>query len=101
MTLSFFKNKQSILFAFGAALFLCIATLGGEYFHEHLHHHATASSHDDCYIYQLQAQLFLFVAAILAGLFASFICDQFQPSSFIPRLALQTLRNPRAPPVSL
>lgn len=59
------RNKIVLLLAFfAAAVFLAIST-GGEFLHDHLHHHTTQEEHNDCPVYQLALQ-FTLVTPIFA-----------------------------------
>jgi hypothetical protein len=50
-----------------ASLFLSIS-IGGEFLHQNLHHHASQQEHDDCPLYQLALQLLLFTIAFILAL---------------------------------
>ena len=63
--MNFFKNKFFFLLAFAAAAVFLSISLGGEFLHEHIHHHATEKEHDECPIHQLALQLF-FVTLFLS-----------------------------------
>jgi hypothetical protein len=60
-----FSNKFFIALTISAFCFFLFISLGGEFFHHHIHHHQFASSYDDCGIFQLFAQAFLFLAAAI------------------------------------
>ena len=97
--MNIFKGKYFFSLAFLAASFFLSIALGGEYFHERIHHHATQEEHDECPLYQLAVQLILFVMTFTV-----------MPLVF-PRLAFCRLREvqplrlrystsqPRAPPL--
>ncbi len=96
-----FRNKLFLAIAFFAFSVFLPVTLGGEYLHQHIHHHASKASHDDCPVYQLLAQAFLFVVAVVFGL-QKFCTISYIPANevFISRQKY-LLPNLRAPPVSL
>ena len=59
-----FKLKKNFILGFLllAALSLISISVGGEFLHRRIHHHTNQVSHDECFIYQLQVQVFLFLA---------------------------------------
>ena len=66
--MNFFKNKYFLALAFVAAVFFLSVSLGGEFLHQNIHHHESKASHDNCPVFQLLAQAFLFVVAAVFGL---------------------------------
>ena len=63
-----FRNNFFLAFAFFTASLFLSVSLGGELLHQHIHHHKSKASHDDCPVYQLLVQAFLFVIAAAFGL---------------------------------
>ena len=96
-----FRNKFFLAFAFLAASVFLSVSLGGEFLHQHIHHHESKASHDNCPMYQLLVQAILFVIAVIFALSeiingALFVFEDLVVSRqkyFLPSL--------RAPPVSL
>ena len=96
-----FRNKFLLAFAFLAASIFLSVSLGGEFLHQNTHHHQTKASHDHCLVYQLLAQMFLFVVSALFCLQRNFngqfsVFDEvviFRQKYLLPGL--------RAPPISL
>ena len=60
-----FRNKILLAFAFLATSIFLSVSLGGEFLHQNIHHHESKASHDNCPVYQLLVQAFLFVVAVL------------------------------------
>ena len=67
-----FRSKFLFAAAFLAASIFLSISLGGEFLHQNIHHHESKASHDDCPVYQLLAQVFLFVIAAVFGLQEAF-----------------------------
>jgi len=96
-----FRNNFFLAFVFfTASLFLSIS-LGGEFLHQHIHHHASKASHDDCPVYQLLAQAFLFVVAAAFGLQEACIYRTAAIDEIFISRQKHFLPGLRAPPVSL
>jgi hypothetical protein len=101
MVMNFFKNKYFLSLAFIAAVFFLSVSLGGEFLHDHIHHHESQKEHDDCPVYQLALQL------IIPTLFFAFALPVFvqQKISLIRKVSPLSIYcafpSPRAPPVSL
>ncbi len=99
--MNFFKNKYFLSLAFVAAALFLSVSLGGEYFHDHIHHHTTQEQHDDCPVYQLAIQLITFTVAF-AFVLPIFFRQSFSLIREVPFLRICcALSSPRAPPVSL
>ncbi len=93
-------KTYSLLAVFFAAILFLGVSIGGEYFHQHLHHHETQTSHDDCIIYQLQAQAVLAGALLCLACRAVFTDDFLKPYAVITRSAYYSLDRGRSPPFS-
>ena len=99
--MNFFRSKFFLALAFAAAFFFLSLSLGGEFLHEHAHHHATKAEHDDCAVYQLLVQTFLLAVAVA---FAFAVCRLLYGLTADTKVfSLQKYLLPllRAPPVSL
>lgn len=95
------KIKNFLPLAFLAIFLFLSVSIGGELLHERIHHHATQTEHDNCFIYQLQLQLFVLAAVFMAA--APFI---FNMLVVITREVFcfnicRAFPNLRAPPASL
>lgn len=99
--MNFLKNKLFLGLAFAAAVVFLSLSLGGNFLHQRLHHHATQAEQNDCPVYQLTAQWLL--AGVAFVLAASFVCVQTFVSlrNSFPFDAWRIVVNPRAPPVTL
>ncbi len=96
-----FRNKLFLAFTFLAfSLFLSVS-LGGEFLHHRIHHHENKASHDDCPVYQLLAQAFLFVIAAVVGLQEACIDRTAVVNEIFISRQQYLLPSLRAPPVSL
>ncbi len=95
------RNKIFLFLALGVAAFLLSLSVGGEFLHDHIHHHATQEAHDDCPVYQLMTQFFIFVVVIpIFFAFVSFVNIFILPESFTSNLSFN-LPHLRAPPITL
>lgn len=96
--MKFFKHKILLGFVFAAAVFFLSLSLGGEFLHEHIHHHATHAEYNDCPVYQLTAQW------LLAGVVIAFVSPVFFYQTLVsifdrfPSEAWRFIVNSRAPP---
>jgi hypothetical protein len=82
------------------SIFLSVS-LGGEFFHQKVHHHESKAAHDDCPVHQLLVQAFLFAVAIAFSVRPAkvFSVVSLKQTSFS---SVQYLQPPlRAPPISL
>lgn len=98
--MSFFRAKWVLAFALLAAFVFFSLSLGGEILHRAVHHHQSQASHDACPIFQLLAQAFLFVIALLFAVQKRI----FSPVVYSPVVVFfrqYRLPSLRAPPVSL
>ena len=95
------RNKFFFAFAFLAASIFLSASLGGEFLHQHIHQHQTKSSHDDCPLYQLLVQAFLFAVALALGLQESIFESTAVSNKVLISRPQYLLPRLRAPPVSL
>lgn len=98
-----FKVKKNLtlgLLFLAAASFIALST-GGEFLHGRIHHHTNQSSRDECFLTQLQAQVFMALAAVFVALLIQFqeYISAIHPTPI--RKFYRITANPRAPPVSL
>lgn len=96
-----FRNKLFLALTFLAFSIFLSVSLGGEFLHQHIHHHQTKASHDDCPVYQLLAQAFLFVIAVVFCLQKVCICSTVPSEEIFISRQKYLLPSLRAPPVSL
>lgn len=84
-----------------AALSFTSISVGGEFFHNRIHHHADQSSRDECFLTQLQVQVFTALAAIFVALLIKFQTYVVPVRRTVVKKFYRVIPNPRAPPVSL
>ncbi len=99
--MNLFRRKYFLALGFVAAFVFFSFSLGGEFLHDRIHHHATQAQHDDCPVYQLLGQVFLLVVAVaFSAALVRVTCIGCPPANFFlhPPYTLPFLR---APPVSL
>jgi hypothetical protein len=93
-----FRNKLFLAIAFLALSVFLPLSLGGEFLHQHIHHHQSKASQNDCPIVQLLTQTVITIAAIAVVV----LCGRvFSIPTFQPLVVLQPhlyLPNLRAPP---
>ncbi|GEM_PF-1874588 len=92
------KNRLSLILAFLAIFSFAVISVGGESFHNKIHHHQDRSSHNQCPVYQLQAQVLIALPAIFLAL--SF-CIAFRSIKIYQKVVVQShysLPPLRAPP---
>ncbi len=94
------KNLALVLLLLAVSSFIALST-GGEFFHSRIHHHTDQSSHDECFLTQLQAQVFTVLAAIFVALLIQFQKYTAPVHRIVVRKFYRIIPNPRAPPVSL
>ena len=95
--MNFFKNKCLLPVAFSAVMFFLSVSLGGEFLHDQIHHHATQDEHGDCPLYQLAVQLFF---AVIFAFTAPVLCVEVfcLISKVFPSRICCAFSSPRAPP---
>lgn len=98
-----FKNRNKFLFCL---LFLAVSSfiflsVGGEFLHSQIHHHQTQASHDQCPVYQLQAQVSVALSAIVFALFLPIVSRLIKKYQKFVFQSLHNLPYLRAPPLSL
>ena len=76
-------------------------TIGGEFLHNHLHHHAPQTSRDQCPFYQLQTQLFVAVSYIITALFLKTLSRLFFTYQTVLLPFCRKLPDSQAPPAFL
>jgi len=96
-----FRNNFLLTLAFLAFSVFLFVSLGGEFLHERIHHHESRAEQDDCPVYQLLAQVFLFVIVVVFGLQKVCICRAIPVNEIFISCQRYLLPNLRAPPVSL
>ncbi len=96
--MKFFKNIIFLGLAFAASVFFLYLSLGGDFLHERLHHHATQAEHNDCPVHQLSAQWLL--SGVTLVLVVSVVFHQAfdLTRDRFPFEAWRLIVNPRAPP---
>src|SRR3989338_2509957 len=94
------KNLALGLLLLAAVSFIALST-GGEFLHGRVHHHSDQSSREECFIHQLQAQVFTALAAIFVALLIQFQEYTAPARRITIREFYRIIPNPRAPPVSL
>ena len=95
-----FRNNFFLAFTFLAASIFLSASLGGEFLHQHIHHHQTHASHDACPVFQLLSLAFLFVIAVLFGLQKVCISNDISVNKIFVSRQKYLLPSLRAPPIS-
>ena len=96
-----FRNKFLLAFAFLAASIFLSVSLGGEFLHQNTHHHQTKASHDHCLVYQLLAQMFLFVIAVVFCALNIKFVPTIVSNEIVVSRKKYLLPSLRAPPASL
>lgn len=92
------KNKLAVLCLVLAVLSFACFTVGGEFLHSQIHHHPDQDSHDQCFIYQLQIQIFTVISTVvIAFLIKCNGCISATSPVIIVKF-YRGLTNPRAPP---
>ena len=94
-------NKLALALLFFAFAGFLTISVGGEFFHSHIHHHADQSSHDRCFVHLLQTQAFLAVLGIAVALVKKEAPSEPQAHRTSFSHSFLNLPNLRAPPVSL
>lgn len=95
-----FKRKNSLpkIFVLLAVAGFLFFSIGGEFFHEQIHHHAAQDSRDECSIFLLAAQS----AVALTAIVLAFIPDILNRISKTSLVCISPARcylpNLRAPP---
>ena len=95
------KNKLAFPLVFLAIIGFLSISVGGEFLHNKIHHHKNESSHNQCPIYQLQAQVLVALGGITLALFLQIGLHFTETDQRFVFQSLHNLSNLRAPPVSL
>ncbi len=99
--MKFFRHKFFLALAFFTAFFFLSISVGGEFFHEQVHHHQTKDSFDECPLHQILVQVFTFAVAavfVLPKIYTAYIA--LIPAVIVSRFKY-LLPVLRAPPASL
>ena len=97
------KNKKILFVTFLFLAFLCFAffSIGGKFLHSHIHHHKDQASHDQCFVSQVQTQVFvLFLAAfiVLQQKISWYLQPAYQAVIIKPRIGIPFSH---APPITV
>jgi len=70
---------------FAAVMSLAVLIIGGNYLHSHIHKHESQAAHQQCPVYQLQAQAFTAIGIVLGVLFSIILFKDIagHPQDFI------------------
>ncbi len=92
------KKLYGLSFLLFAALNFVFLSLGGVFLHEHVHHHHDEASFENCFLSQLQIQVFVVLLGVCSSVIFKVVAD-LPLFYFIPVLPmLKRLPASRAPP---